>query len=133
MNSECLTRRALALVAVAAVCVTAAELLFKRGADATAHLPAAQTWLGLSVLASGWTWLGIIAYIASFLAWLQVLRRLPLHLAFSLMSVSQVLVPLGAWALLGEHLSLHRWAGIGLVLAGIIVIAQPAMASEEKL
>ena len=133
MSSERPSRTSLACVAVAAVCVTAAELLFKRGADATANLPAAQSLLGVSVLASGWTWLGIIAYIASFLAWLYVLKRMPLHLAFSLMSVSQVLVPLSAWWLLGERLSLHRWAGIGLVLAGIMVIARPAMQSEEKL
>ncbi len=122
-----------ALLAAAVLCVTVAELLFKRGAAATLDAAAAPAIFGISVLASGWTWFGIVSYIGSFAAWLAVLKRLPLHLAFSLMSVSQVLVPLGAWACLGEDISPRRWAGVALVLVGIVVIARPAMMSEEKL
>lgn len=122
-----------ALLTAAVLCVTVAELLFKRGAAATLDATAAPAIFGISVLASGWTWLGIVAYLGSFVAWLAVLKRLPLHLAFNLMSVSQALVPLGAWACLGEEISPRRWAGVALVLIGIIVIARPAMTSEEKL
>ncbi|MBI3878944.1 MAG: hypothetical protein HY301_02635 [Verrucomicrobia bacterium] len=132
-NSERVSAGSLACLGGAALCVTVAELLFKRGATATAHLPAAQTLFGISVLASGWTWLGIISYVASFVGWLQALRRMPLYLAFGLMSVVQVLVPLTSWWLLGESLSLRRCGGILIVLAGLVVIARPAMQSEEKL
>ncbi|MFA5191675.1 MAG: hypothetical protein WC740_13165 [Verrucomicrobiia bacterium] len=120
-------------IIMAAFCVTAAELLFKRGAMATAHDPAPLGIIGLSVLGSMWTWCGIAVYIASFLFWLNVLRRVPLHIAFSIMSVTQVLVPLGAWWFGNEHISPCRWVGVFIVLAGIFVVAGPAMKAEEQL
>ena len=58
---------------------------------------------------------------------------MPLHIAFSIMSVTQVLVPLGAWWFHGENISLCRWAGVLVVLAGIFVVAGPAMKAEEEL
>lgn len=120
-----------ACLAFGVVCVTAAELLFKRGAVATAGLPETVPFLGFSVLASGWTWLGIVAYISASLAWMNTLRQMPLHLAFSMMSADQALVPLCAWALLGETISPLRWCGIVLVIVGIYVIARPAAHQQE--
>lgn len=120
-----------ALLAVGVTCVTAAELLFKRGATATAGISDNGSWLGFSVLASGWTWLGIVAYISASVAWMNVLRRMPLHIAFSMMSADQALVPLCAWALLGESISPRRWCGIALVIIGICVIARPAAQRKE--
>ncbi len=93
----------------------------------------ASGFLGFSTLASGWTWLGIAVYIFNFLCWLHVLRHLQLHLAFILMSSVHALVPLGSWFFLGESISLRRWLGIALVLAGIVLVAKPAMQAEEKL
>lgn len=121
------------LIIAAAFCVTAAELLFKRGAMATANDPAPLGIIGLSVLGSVWTWFGIVPYIASFLIWLHVLRRVPLHVAFSIMSITQVLVPLGAWWFGSEIISPCRWIGVLIVLAGIFVVARPAMKAEEQL
>jgi len=121
------------VVWLGAVCVTVAEIFLKRGAMATAINHGFLPGFGTSALASGWTWVGILVYIASFGCWLQALRRMPLHLAFSLMSVVQVLVPLGSWWFLGETIGLYRWCGIALVLAGIVVIAAPAMRAEEQL
>ena len=120
-------------IGFAALCVTAAELLLKRGAMATANDPGLLGFLGVSVLVSGWTWLAMVPYTASFVIYLQVLRRMPLHLAFALMSIVQVLVPLGAWLFLGEHIGSRRWCGIFVVLTGVLVIAGPAMKSEEQL
>jgi len=120
-------------IGLAALCITAAELLLKRGAMATANDPAPMGVFGVSVLDSGWTWLGIVAYIASFLCYLHVLRRIPVHLAFGLMSVVQVLVPLGAWWFLAENVSPRRWGGILIVLTGIVVITRPAIKVEEHL
>lgn len=115
-------------IVIAAFSVTVAELLFKRGAEATKDGA-----FGVSVLGSVWTWAGIGFYIGSFLIWLHVLRRVPLHIAFSLMSITQVLVPLGAWWFRAEHINPCRWAGILIVLVGIFVVAGPAMKAEEEL
>jgi drug/metabolite transporter (DMT)-like permease len=111
--------------------VPGAEILLKRGAMATAANPEAVAAVG--VLASGWTWLAIVCYIGNFVCWLHALRYLPLYLAFSLLSSTHALVPLGSWWVLGEKISMCRGAGIVIVLLGIVVIAGPAMKAEERL
>jgi multidrug transporter EmrE-like cation transporter len=120
-------------LAVGAILVTASELLLKKGAETAPALGRVPEWVGIAALASGWTWCGIMTYILSFGSWLIVLKRLPLGVAFSLISVVHVLVPLAAWLVLGEHISSQRWMGIGLVVAGIVIIAQPATRAEENL
>ena len=114
-----------------ALLVTAAELLLKKGAMTGASLPRSIAWIGVGALASAWTWLGILAYLLSFACWLYVLRHIPVGLAFGLISIAQVLVPLGAWMFLGEAISPRRWIGIASVLCGTALIARIVVASSQ--
>jgi drug/metabolite transporter (DMT)-like permease len=116
-------------IGIGAVLVTASELLLKKGATSAAG----TSLFGLEALGSLWTWAGILTYILSFASWLYVLRFLPLGVAFALINVVHVLVPVGSWVLLGEQVSLRRWAGIGLVLLGILLVARNVGEVEEKL
>ncbi len=95
-------------IAIGALLVTASELLLKKGAVDGG-------------LASQWTWIGITTYILSFLSWLYVLRHLPLSVAYPLISVVHLLVPLGAWLILGESIPLQRWIGIVFVFSGVVM------------
>jgi drug/metabolite transporter (DMT)-like permease len=116
-------------ILVGAVLVTASELLLKKGASVA---PGAS-WTGVDALSSVWTWGGIVTYVLSFASWLYVLRFVPLGIAFALINGVHVLVPVGSWLFLGETLSAQRWAGIGLVLCGILFIAKDAARAEEEL
>lgn len=61
-------------------------------------------------------WAALALYGFGMLIWLDVLRRTPLYMAYPLMALSFVIVPLlGAW-LLGEPLR------ISVVIGGIIVV-----------
>lgn len=120
-------------IVLAVLFVPAAEILLKRGAMATAANHETVAGLGLNVLSSRWTWLAIACYIANFVCWLHALRYLPLYLAFSLLSSTHALVPLGCWWFLGERIGLCRWAGIAVVLLGVVVIAGPAIKAEQQL
>jgi drug/metabolite transporter (DMT)-like permease len=111
------------------ILAAAAQLFLKRGADKSVP----EIWLGVEGLLSGWVWLGIAAMVASLFSWLYSLRFVPLNIAFNLAGLVQVLVPLGAWLLLGERIGLTRVCGIALVLAGVYTIARPLMQVEEKL
>ena len=106
-------------IGVGALLVTASELLLKTGATRGALL-------------SGWTWLGIFTYILSLGSWLYVLRKLPLSVAYGLITIVQVLVPLGAWIFLHEQISAVRWAGIACVLCGTLMVGRSAAAIEER-
>ena len=98
-------------IAIGALLVTASELLLKTGAMHGAML-------------SPFTWMGIVTYLLSFASWLYVLRHMPLSIAFALINIVHVLVPLGAWLILGESISVQRWMGIALVLCGTILVAR---------
>ncbi len=112
---------------------TAAEVLLKEGAVSTAHLSSSVPWLGLTGLASGWTWLSIVFTLLSFFSWMAAIRSLPLGVAFPLTNAVQVLVPLSCWAFLGEAITFRRWCGIVLVVVGLMTVAKPYARLDERL
>ncbi len=118
---------------VTVLLTAAAQILLKLGADASAGDDSTASWLGVAELHSGWTWLGILACVASFGGWLYALRFIPLGLAFSLTNAVHIFVPLGAWLILGERISLLRGAGIAVIVIGVVVLAQSVAEAEEKL
>ena len=118
---------------VSVVCVFASELLLKRGASDVAAPDDALSWTGINGLASPLVWWAILLIIASFITWLYVLRYIPLSLAYPLSRVVDILVPMGCWIFLGELISTLRWCGIGLVILGVALVAQPIAKMEERL
>jgi drug/metabolite transporter (DMT)-like permease len=122
----------------------AGELLLKHGADAAEAMSrSVQSFHGLrrfildfpgiSGLASGWTWLGIVCYILGLLCWLYVLRSIALSIAFPVINALHMAVPVGARFLLHEAVPGRRWLGIGIALAGVLLILKPVAKAEEKL
>ncbi len=118
------------------ICVllaTAAEICLKLGARETVDPASAWSWTGLTGLRSGWVWWGIAASVVSLFNWLATLRKLPLTIAFPVGNAVHILVPLSSWIFLGEAILPRRWLGIALVLAGLMIVAQPAAKLEERL
>ena len=52
-----------------------------------------------------------------------MLRSISLTHAYPFMAMTFVIVPLLATTLLGEPLTIRYWLGIGLILAGMLVIS----------
>ena len=109
-----------------------AQVLLKIGANQSAGDDSVGSWLGVHELASGWTWLGILAFVASFGSWLYALRFLPLGIAFALTNGVHIFVPLGSWLFLHERIGLLRGGGILVIIAGILLLAQPVARAEER-
>jgi drug/metabolite transporter (DMT)-like permease len=120
-------------LAVSITCVAIYEMLLKRGAVETANLSPAWSWTGLSGLASIYVWIAIVFVILSLITWLNVLRYLPLSIAFPISQAVHVLVPLGSWLILGENIVTLRWIGIAFVSLGLAVVAKPVARLEEEL
>jgi len=110
----------------------AAQILLKVGADYSAANDTFWSWLGLAELGSVWTWLGILAFLASFGGWLYALRFLPLSLAFALTNGVHIFVPIGSWYFLGEHIGTLRAGGILAIIVGVLFLAQSVAKAEEK-
>ncbi len=120
-------------VLLCAISGTAAEVFLKIGASLTASARSIIPWLGLSGLLSGWVWLGIVFTLVSFYFWIRAVRALPLSVAFTLTNVTHVLIPLSCWVFLGEVITARRWAGIALVVTGLLVIAKPFAMVDSRL
>ncbi len=109
--------------------VTASEVLLKLGARDSAAVAAPVSWLawiGVTGLTSLWTWLAIPFLLASFAAWLWIIRLIPLNIASLLSNVVHIMIPLSCLLFLGEQISAQRWAGIALVLTGLCLVVPPA-------
>lgn len=120
-------------LSICVVLATAAEIFLKLGAREVAKFHSEWSWTGLTGLRSPWVWGGIVASVISLFNWLATLRHLPLTIAFPVGNVVHILVPLSSWIFLGEDIIPLRWLGIGLVLVGLMIVAQPAAKLEARL
>jgi len=67
---------------------------------------------------------GFAAYGLSSLFWIVVLSKIDLSLAYPMLALNYVLVPLVAWLFLNEQVPPLRWLGIGVVIIGVVVISR---------
>jgi multidrug transporter EmrE-like cation transporter len=65
---------------------------------------------------------GLVAWIASTLCWLYVLRVVPLSIAYGLTSLTYVLIPLASVYVLGEQIRRMHVVGIVLIIMGIACV-----------
>ena len=68
-------------------------------------------------------WLGMCLWLAETLIWVRVLETTPLSLAYPLMSLVYVGIPLASRVVLKEHLTPRHLLASGLIAAGVAVIA----------
>ena len=68
--------------------------------------------------------LGLALYAAGALAWIAVLQRMDLGYAYPFLALNFVLITLVSVFFLGEVAPLLRWAGVALIVAGILVVAR---------
>jgi len=125
------TRAATWLILLSVFLTSCAQLLFRYAVQGL-HLPGSFSVDGLAnslFSMSGAEFLiltlGILFYVISMVSWLFALTRFEVSLAYPMMSISYVLVFLGAIAIpaLGETATISKVAGIGLIVIGVSVIS----------
>lgn len=100
-----------------------AQLALKVGGDGLASMPFGLNWL-LAALTNVAVLVAVACYVGSFLSWMLILRRSKLSMAFPLSSVVFVVVILGSWLGLGEHISWLHWLGVWVIIGGIALLAE---------
>jgi len=68
--------------------------------------------------------LGLTLYGVGALAWILVLRRMDLNHAYPFLALNFVLIALVSRFILGEEVPLLRWAGIAVIVGGILLVAR---------
>jgi multidrug transporter EmrE-like cation transporter len=66
---------------------------------------------------------GFLLYGLGAVVWLSVLARWDVSKAYPLVGLGFVLTALVGWCL-GEQLSLQRWLGLALIVAGVALVAR---------
>ena len=116
------------LMLLLAVCIgldVARELCFKQSArisSGQSRSAGPSHSLALLPLHTTWVGAGLLCWGIEILGWVLVLARLPLNIAFPIMSLTYAATPVASWLLLGDSISPRRWAGIGLVTAGVAIV-----------
>ena len=112
--------KTMVLILVAVACSTMGQLFLKSGAQHLASLGRLEFLLAavrdLHVVS------GVVAWMASTLCWLYVLRVAPLSTAYVFTSLNYVLIPLASVYLFGEHLRRLHVVGMVLIIMGLACV-----------
>jgi multidrug transporter EmrE-like cation transporter len=68
--------------------------------------------------------LGAACYVVSLFVWIVGLSRVPVSMAYPLLSVGYVVNAVAAHYLFGESVTLTRWLGIGFIVVGVWLVAR---------
>jgi multidrug transporter EmrE-like cation transporter len=67
---------------------------------------------------------GVACYGISLIVWILGLSRVPVSIAYPLLSLGYIVNAIGAHYLLGEALTVARWTGIAFIIIGVWLVAR---------
>ena len=115
------------LILTASVCLNALAQIFLRMAMAGRSLSAGALFdLVIKVLSQPPFWAGMSCYGLSIGLWLIVLSRLPVGVAYPLLSIGYIVATALGIAFLGESVNYQRMLGVGLICARVFFISRTA-------
>lgn len=133
MFKKKVTFKILLLLIASDILESAIHFFFKKSvltqADfAVTNLAGAAAFFKL-VFSSPFLWGGLAGVVIVFIIWSTVLAKIDLSVAVPVASFSYILVPIISIIFLDEKVTILRWAGIFLILAGIILVS---LSSKER-
>jgi multidrug transporter EmrE-like cation transporter len=87
--------------------------------------------LGMALL-NPWVIAGLATFVVSTVSHMFVLSKVELSFAYPFLSLAYIAVAVAAWMLFAEDLNALRIAGIGLICAGTVLIAQSGDGLSRK-
>ena len=105
----------------------AAQLLLKAGTNAVGRfdftaaniLPVGMK-LALEPHIAG----GLACYVVSVAVWIVGLSRVPVSIAYPMLSVGYIVNAVAAWYLFGESLTAQKLVGIAFIVCGVFLVAR---------
>ena len=105
----------------------AAQLLLKGGTNRMGVITLTlDNWSAtLARMASeGYFVAGVVLYGVSLVVWIMGLSRVPVSIAYPMLSLGYIVNAIAAHYLFGEAVSAQRWLGIGFIVAGVFLVAR---------
>jgi multidrug transporter EmrE-like cation transporter len=80
--------------------------------------------IGTRIAFSPWIVAGLGCYVVSVGVWILGLSRVPVSVAYPMLSIGYVVNALAAWWLFGESLTAQKLVGIGFIIVGVYLVAR---------
>ena len=118
---------AFSLVLTGVLLNAAAQLLLKAGTNRIGEFAFTLENLvpvGLKVAASPFVLGGLGCYAVSVVVWIMALSRVPVSIAYPMLSIGYIVNAFAAWILFGESLTAQKLVGIGFIVVGVWLVAR---------
>ena len=105
----------------------AAQLLLKAGTNAVGQFElSAQNILpvGMKLALEPHIAGGLACYVVSVAVWIAGLSRVPVSVAYPMLSVGYIVNAVAAWYLFGESLTAQKLVGIAFIVCGVFLVAR---------
>lgn len=115
------------LILISVALAAVAQITLKTGMNQVTESAGVVTLSGSSLRAIATNpvvWFGLVLFGCSALAWLFVLSRVPLSFAYPFASLSYLLIVLADRFVFHETIPPARWAGVALIMGGIVLVAR---------
>src|SRR5579883_757744 len=116
-----------ALILAGVLLNAGAQLLLKAGMSQIGHFEftlANAMPIGVKILGNPPIVMGLTLYVISVGLWLLVLSRVPVSMAYPMVSLGYVVTAIAAYYLFGEPLTSMRLLGIFIIIGGVYLVAQ---------
>jgi len=104
-----------------------AQLLLKAGTNVLGVITLTRdNWLDTfwRMGTQGYFVTGVVVYMVSLVIWIMGLSRVPVSVAYPMLSLGYVINAVLAYYLFGEAVTVTKWLGIGLIILGVWLVAR---------
>lgn len=104
-----------------------AQLLLKAGTNAVGHFAFQAdniVPIGLKLALQPYILGGITCYVISLVVWIMALSRVPVSIAYPMLSIGYVINAFVAYHWFGEALSAQKLLGIGFIVVGVVLVTR---------
>ncbi|CAG4882985.1 4-amino-4-deoxy-L-arabinose transferase [Georgfuchsia toluolica] len=118
---------AFALVLTGVLLNACAQLLLKAGTNVVGHfefhldnvIP-----IGMKIAFQPYILGGMACYAISLVVWIMALSRVPVSVAYPMLSIGYVVNAVIAYYWFGEPLAMQKMLGIGFIVVGVVLVAK---------
>ena len=80
--------------------------------------------IGARLASSPYILAGVGCYVVSLVVWILGLSRVPVSIAYPMLSVGYIVNAIAAWLLFGESITAQKLVGIGMIVIGVVLVAR---------
>ena len=122
-----MTAAAFAFLLTGVLLNAGAQLLLKAGTNVLGVITLTRAnWLEMAwkMATQHFFVLGAACYAASLVVWIIGLSRVPVSIAYPMLSIGYIVNAVAAHYLFGEAVTTTRWLGIGFIVLGVWLVAK---------